>query len=458
MNPRPARWLVPLALLALSCAAPSELARRGEVALGEGDPQRAFDLAAKALDRQPGNARARTTAAAAVQAITDDWQRRIHAVAAADSVVAAEQVLALAAFRARAARYASPAADSAWAREERTLRQTAARIHHRRGEAALEAGRPKAAVAEFGEVERFAPGYGDVARLAQRAADRALTRVAFLPLRGASSKAALGREVADAWQDAVVRRLTDRRVRFTRVVSREEVERAMTVAELGRLSREEAIRIGRRVGARLVVWGQLGGTETDTRADRYDDFVQRRVTEKDEQGREVVRWMDIPIDVVSRQRTVRVEVEYEVIATDEEVVVARQDVQRTMTAHTLWVARAPEGDLDAYALISEQLRQREPERANRVETRWKSVAGERTSVKDVLRGVRGAQGRPAYRRELLPRFYPDVKGPVFLDDLPPAEDLAYAALIHAWEPLLDDLVRLDPLDLPDLAPAPEPRE
>jgi hypothetical protein len=458
MTPRPARWLVPLALLALSCAAPSELARRGEVALNEGDPQRAFDLAAKALDRQPGNARARATAAAAAQALTADWQKRIRAVAAADSVVAAEQVLELAAFRARAAAYAPAAPDSGWALEERTLRGTAARIHYGRGGAALEAERPKAAVAEFAEVERFVPGYADVARLAQRASGRALTRVAFLPLRGSSSKAALGREVADAWRDAVARRLVDRRVRFTRVVSREEVERAMTVAELGRLSREEAVRIGRQVGARLVVWGMLGGVESDTRADRYDDYVQRRVTEKDEQGRDVVRWMDIPIDVVSRQRTVRVEVEYEVIAVDGEVVVAGQAVRRAMTAHTLWVAHAPEGDLDAYALLSDQLRQREPERANRVETRWKAVAGERTSVKDVLRGVRGAQGRPAYRRELLPRFYPDVRGPVFLDDLPPADDLAYAALIHTWEPLLDDLLRLDPLDLPDLAPAPEQPE
>ena len=67
--------------------------------------------------------------------------------------------------------------------------------------------------------------------------------------------------------------------------------------------------------------------------------------------------------------------------------------------------------------------------------------------------MRGAQGRRAYRRELLPRFYPGAAGPVYLDDLPPAEDLAFAALIHTWEPVLDDLVRLDPLDTPDLAPA-----
>jgi hypothetical protein len=452
MNSRLARWLVPLALLTLSCAGPAELARRGDAALAEGDPQRAFELAVKAIDREPGNARARATADAAARTIAGDWQRRIRGVAAADTLAAAEQVLELAAFRVRAARYATLEVDSAWAGDERDLRRAAARVHYQRGEADLEAARPKAAVAELADVERFVPGYADVARLVRRASDQAATRVAFLPLRGTSAKAELGRQVADAWRTAVARGLEERHARFTRVVPGGEVERVMTVAEMGRLSREDAVRIGRRVGARLVVWGMLGSTETDTRSDRFDDFVQRRVTERDDQQQEVVRWVDIPMDVVSRERTVRIEVEYEVIATDDEVAVARQDVRRSMTARTVWASRAPDGDLDAFALVSDQVRQREPERANRVETRWKAVAGARTSVKDVLRGVRGARGHPAYQRDLLPRFYPGASGPVFLDDLPPADDLAYAALIHAWDPLLEDLVRMDALDEPDLIP------
>ncbi len=452
MTVRSARWLVPLALLALSCAGPSQLARRGDAALAEGDAQRAFDLAAKALDKQPGNVRARAIAEAAAREIADDWQRRIRAVAAADTLVAAEQAVEFAAFRARAARYTTAAVDSTWARDERALRHAAARIHYDRGTAALDAGRPKAAVDAFAGVERFVPGYADVARLAQRASDRALTRVAILPLRGTSSQAALGRQVADAWRSAIARRLDERRARFTRVVPAVEIERTMTLDELGRLSREEAIRIGRRLGARRVVWGMLGGSETDTRTDRFDDVVLQRVKEKDEQGHEVERWVDVPMDVVARERTVTVEVEYELISTDEEVTIAREPVRRSLTARTLWTALAPGLDPGAYALVSDPVRKGDPERARRVETRWKAVAGERTALRDVLQGVKSARGRPSYRRDLLPRFYPGASGPVFLDDLPPAEDLAYAALIHAWEPLLDELVRTDALDEPDLVP------
>ena len=458
MTPRLARRLVPLALLALSCAGPSELARRGDAALAGGDPERAFALATRALDRQPGNARALATAAAAARAIADGWERRIRAAAVADTLAAAGQTLEYAAFRARAARYAPVEVAPRWVDDERTLRHAAARIHYARGRAALGAARPKAAGAEFVEVERFVPGYGDVARLSQRAFDGALTRVALLPLRGAPAKTALGREVADAWRGEIARRLEGRRARFTRVVPGEEIERAMTVAELGSLSREDAVRIGRRVGARLVVWGALGGTETDTRTDRFDDLILRRVTEKDERGREVVRWVDVPIQVVARERSVAVDVEYEVISVGEEVAVAGERMRRSLTARTLWTSPVPEGDPDALALASDPLRASDPDRVRRVEARWKAVAGERTSPGELVRGVRGAQGRAAYRRELLQRFHPGAGGPVFLDDLPPAADLALAALVHAWEPLLDDLVRMDAVDEADLLPPAGRRE
>jgi len=42
---------------------------------------------------------------------------------------------------------------------------------------------------------------------------------------------------------------------------------------------------------------------------------------------------------------------------------------------------------------------------------------------------------------------------VFLEDLPPPEDLAYAALAGGWEPLRDDLLRLDTIDDVDLGVA-----
>jgi hypothetical protein len=445
-----ARWLLPSLLLALSCAGPSELARRSEVALAGGDPQKAWELAARALEREPNNARARAAAGAAVRTLSGDWMRRIRALADVDTLDAAGQVLGFAAFRAEAAPLVAVPLDSAWVADERALRHAAARIHYERGEAALASRRPKRAHDHFGEVERFVTGYRDVARLGDRALERAITRVAFVPFRGSAGQADLGREVSAAWRAEAARRLRAPRARFTRLVPQEEVEAAMSVAQLGRLTREEAIHLGRQVGARRIVWGTVGGVEADTRTDRFSDVVWRRLVEHRRGQRDTVRWIDVPIEVIARQRTVTAEIEVELISTDEEITLARHPVERTLTARTVWTSDVPEGDLESYELVAEPLRAEDPERVKRVETRWKAVAGEKTGVKEVLKGSRAARSQPRYRRERLPSFYPGASGPVFLEDLPPALDLALAALLHAWEPVIDDLQRFDAVDEADL--------
>jgi hypothetical protein len=42
---------------------------------------------------------------------------------------------------------------------------------------------------------------------------------------------------------------------------------------------------------------------------------------------------------------------------------------------------------------------------------------------------------------------------VFLEDLPPTGDLALVASAHGWQPLRDDLARLDSVDDVDLGVA-----
>ena len=54
-----------------------------------------------------------------------------------------------------------------------------------------------------------------------------------------------------------------------------------------------------------------------------------------------------------------------------------------------------------------------------------------------------------YVREALPRFVAGAAF-VFLEDLPPAEDLALTTLSRGSAPLQDDLLRLDDIDDVDL--------
>jgi hypothetical protein len=436
-------------LLASGCAGPSKLAERSEEKLAGGEMWRAWTLATKALDKAPGNERARAAAGAAADAIAADWQRRIHALADVDTVAAAEQALEFTSFRADAVRYTTVAVEPAWAREEQGLRQGAARLHYQRGATDLESRRPKRAYLHFVESERFVPNYRDAARLADRAFDQAQTRVAFVPLAVARGGPGLGRDVATSWRGDVAEHLSPPGTHFTRILPVEDVERMLSVGDLGRLSRDAVVRLGRRAGADRVVWGSIGAVDAKTSVHVFADVVARRIVENDPDGHPSVRWVEVPIEVIARVRTVTADLEYEVIATRGGATLARRHEPRTISARVVWTAYSPVGSPDAYALVSEPARAADPERAKRVETRWKAALGDRTSLAQVLEAKRSHAGRSHDRREDLGRLAAGAAF-VLLEDLPSTEELALAALAGGWQPVYEDLLKLDPVDDVDL--------
>ena len=437
------------ALLMTGCAGPAKLAERSEEKLAGGDMWRAWHLAIQALDKQPGNPRARAAATAAGTSIGADWQRRILALADVDSVNAADQVLEYLEFRAQSARYATIGVTADWSARETTLRLAAARLHYQRGATALSSGRPKLANLHFSEVERFAPGYRDAAALVNRTFEKALARLVVVPFRASSDLPALGTQVAQSWRDDLVRTLIPPRTRFTRILGSEVAENAMTVSQLGSVSRDEAVRLGRKAGAQRVVWGSIGGIHSETRLDLFRDVVSRRVVDRGADGRERVTWVDVPIEVVARVRDVTVGVEYEVISTNNGATLARDRCDRSTSARVVWTSYQPEGASDTYSLVSEEVRAANPARTKAVETRWKLVCGEGTTLAQVLTARRGSGSTARYTRSSLPRF---IEGAafVFLEDLPPADDLAFAALAHGSGQLAADLARLDGVDDVDL--------
>jgi hypothetical protein len=435
--------------LVIGCAGPSKLAEKSEQQLAGGRAWRAWELATRALDREPGNPRARAAAAAAAVSIAQDWERRIRDLAAADSLAAAAQVLEFVEFRAVAAHYTTVPLSIGWTSDEQTLRRSAARFHYRQGIQDFDARRPKQAWLHFTDAERFVPAYRDAAKLADRAWQKALTRVALVPFRTSRGATGIARELATEWRDELTRRLDPSTAKFTRIVGIETVEQKMTVAQLDGLSREGAVRLARKAGADRVVWGSIGGVESQTRVQVFTDVIARRIVDNDAAGQRTTRWVEVPIEVVARVRTATVPVEYEVIATRGGASLAHQSDRRSAEARVVWTSYAPEGDLDDYALVSEPARTRDAARARQVETRWKSVCGERTTLRDVLEARRAVRDAGPTRRETLKRIMTGAAF-VFLEELPSAEDLAFAALAGGWAPLRDDLLRLDAIDEVDL--------
>jgi len=440
-----------LAILVCGCAGPTQLAEKSQRKLAGGDMWRAWQLATRALDREPMNPSARAAAANAAGVIADDWQRRIHALAPLDSMRAAEQVLEFAQFRANAATYTTVEVPLTWAADERALRMAGASSHYRDAVQARAAHRPKAAFDHFHECERFVTHYRDAAQNADRCYELALSRVAVLPF-SSGGDASFGREVSDRWRDALAKEMTPPQARFTRILGADAVTSRMSVAQLGRLSRDEAVRLGRKSGADRVVWGSLGNVRSETQLQFFRDRVARRIVQKDDAGHEIVQWVEVPIEVVARVRNVDVDVDYEVIATRDGTSLAHERGPRSSRARVVWTSFVPEGDLAAYALVSETVRSQNPGRAKDVETRWKAVCGESTSLQQVLAARRDTRGDVGYDRGTLGRFVTGAAF-VFMQELPPAQDLALAALSNGWQPLERELTRIDGMDDVDLGVA-----
>lgn len=435
--------------LVAGCAGPAKLAERSEDKLAQGEMWKAWSLATKALDKAPAHAEARRAAGAAAQVIADDWQRRIRALATVDSVSAAEQALEFVRFRTGAIRYTTVPVTEAWTREENLLRRNVARAYYERGNRDLNAKRPKAAYAQFLEAERFWAGYADAGRLAELAFQEGLTRVAIVPLRASSGPRSLGSEIAESWRGDLIQHI-EPGAYFTRILPTEDIERHLRASDLGKLSREDAVRHAKKAGADRVVWGTIGEVDSRSGIQYFRETVYRRVVEKDGEGRRVTRWIGVPLEVIARTRTVDVDLEYEVIATEGAVTIARERDTQRMKARVVWTAHTPEAGPDTYSLVTDEMRSGDPEHARKVEEKWSAVVGEGTTLSQVLEAGR-AKSRSS-TGDAVARFMAGAAF-VFLSELPSTEELAFGALAGGWRPVHAKLLELDGIDDVDLGAA-----
>ena len=438
-------------LLTLSCAAPSELVRRSGVSLASGDAARAFDWARRALDKEPANPAARAAATDAAAVLMSDARTRIRNLAEVDTVSAARQALELDGFRAQLARYRIELPpDPSFARDEVLIRSGAAAWYYDAGTRSMAAQRPRRAYAEFVEAGRFAPGYRDVGERERRAWEQALTRVAVLPFNDEVSIPGLSQELAEETQRKLAYQLTSPRFEFTRLIGPDQIYRKLTVSQLGHLSREEAVRLGRALGARRVVFGRFHGLRTNTDTDSYHETIFRKVSERDENGDTRVRFVEQRFDAVARERQIWVAYDLQVIDTDDERPLARRGERKSLVARTVYSRFEPVGSCDDYCLVSPGLKAAEPERARRVEKEWSGKFGSWTLPR-LLERARKDAGRtrylPQYRAEFASA---GTSTPIFLDDLPPADELAAIALADLWVPLLEMLRELDGVDAVDV--------
>ena len=432
-----------VALLLASCASPAKLARQSSDALERGDLHRAYDRALSAVEKDPANQDARAAYGAASRQVVADLQQRVTALALADTLSAADLALDLRRIRLEVARHQTPIeAAPGYDEAERVILRVAARTHYQRGVEAMSAHRPKAAVDEFTLTRRYDDAFGDVAVRLDVAAREAATRVALLPFTDGIGVPGLSREIGDSVQRELSRRAA-REFRFIQLVGADEIERQLTVAAARNIRREDALAVGRRVGARWVIVGRFLGLRASNTERELKMPLYHRVDGKDDKGAAVVRWDESQLQVVTREREVTVQYDFEVLDVASGAVLAHGEEPAQARVRVAWSDYRSGEDFDRYALLPSDARKNDPARARKVDAQWRDHLGSWT-LGDLLRQSRDQRARSRYSSRYRGEFYADTRErPVWLGELPTENDLAYVALRDAWRPVLAVLKTLD---------------
>jgi hypothetical protein len=432
-----------IAVLVSSCAAPAELVRRSQDALGNGDDRRAYELAIKALHKDPALESARVAATQAADHIAVGWRRRIRNLAQADVVAAARECLTLREFMDETIRNdLELPADSAFAIEQIEVLHRAATTFVEHGAAESDAGRPKAAYAAYLEARGFEPGFPGIERMLDASYQDASATVAIFPFQNETRVAGLAEDLARLYDDHVAAAGT---FRFTRFIPLGELEQGVTVAEADRGSADAMAEAARGMGADWYVTGRYDGLRVDTRSDDVHTVIFQKFTDRDSSG-EFTRYRRVPFDATVRHRDVWVRWSFEVRRTRDASVLARRDGEAHLRARTFYTGFMPHGPCDEYCVAPPKESCPADWNADDAGSRWGGWFGA-WELPELLESVRDARRGHFYGPQYAQDFMRDTYDhPVFLDDLPPVDDLARFGLEGSWRDLFSAMVQLDATD------------
>jgi hypothetical protein len=441
-----ARWwsLSLIALLALSCASANKLSQRSERELAAGDLRGAYEHARAAVAKKPANPRARAAFSAAAERLVADHKTRVIAIAAADTVAAAQQVLELVDLRSEIARYgATLPVDMEFGRQETAIRLGAAHILYGRAERELAAKQPKVAWADFRGAAGFASGYRDVGRRIDEAHALALARVAILPMADQAGVPGISRALADRMYAEVAPHVQPDDFHFTQLVDPGQVYGRITVNELDALERGDAIRIGRRLGVDQVVTGRVYGLRAHTDTNNYRQTIFRKIVDRDTSGAKRERYVEQDFHAITREREVSLHYDVEVVGVGDEASLAAYSDGTAAYARVVFTDYQAQGNCSDYCLVPPGLKQTDPDRAEKLQAEWKSTFGNWT-LPALLERARKDRSHTRYGSGDRSAFFGDCRErAVWLGELPSENDLAAIALDGVWQPVLGMLKELD---------------
>ncbi len=432
-----------LAISALSCAGPEKLTKQSEKAYSEGNLEKAYQKAARALRKEPTNRHARAAMTQAAAQLMNERETEIRGMAARDTVAAAKRSLDLDSFRAELMGYrVILPPDPDFDRDEAMIRTGAARLTYDEAVDALESGAPKRAYDGFQLAKEFHPHYRDVARRIDQAYDEALPRVAFLPFANETDLPQLSKEFSDRAYAEIARRVSGNGFRFTELTPRERVYQSVPMAAMDHLGPRKAARIGKDLGVDRVIVGRFFGLRTKTNLSAFPQAIFYKTVEKDDKGVSHDRYTERVMVVLNRDRDLTVGYEYSIVDVHDGSAIGGNTGTIHAAAHAILAsASIGGGNPDDYVLLSPDMEQRDPDGAKRVRSEWQDRCGDWKLSEIIARSRRESRGYESrYGNDWVLRSNGVA---VFLGELPSEEELVKYAYGQVWEPLADTLHDID---------------
>jgi hypothetical protein len=175
--------------------------------------------------------------------------------------------------------------------------------------------------------------------------------------------------------------------------------------------------------------------------------IYRRVERKNDKDETVTEWLESTLQVVTRERQVTVNWDFDVVDVRTGAVLHHRAVPASCAARIVWTDFKPEGDCDRYSLLPPDVRRSDSARAKRVDAQWEERCGTWT-LSSLLVKARDGRNRARWSKDYRGEFRgtDTRRRPVWLGELPGEDDMAFVALDTAWRDVFSALQELDAKD------------
>lgn len=434
-----------LCLSLLGCAGPAKLAKRSQNQLTQGNPEKAYATALKAVRKDREHPEALAALREAGQELLTLDEQRCRAALPHDTLLAADVALTLSERRQEMASFGViPPVDTVQILREEWVRHAAALVYLQQGEDVADEGNPKGAYAILQKASRLDPFDEEIQRRLRTTFDLAVDRVLILPVANDTRYSLSSDDLDPMEQPDFDRNVTRRHLEFTVFLDPQLAWRNASAQDFRGLTRDVADRVGRRSGASRVVWSRIYGDRLDTNRRSRMESVYRKTSVVGPNGQRVESWEARSCEVVTQDRWVSVLFECEIRDARTGWIVARRTGERNIGVRTVAALTPMAGSASEYSLWPPELAANDPSACRSLEKDWKARYGGISFAKLLERSCQRAEPISFSRSVCYGEMSEANRSlRVYYGELPSGEDMLRVATADTWREVAEAIQEAD---------------